>query len=90
MPGKRHFHLSGWYQSYLKALDRNRRPSGFFSCYAGEEPLAVFPLEIVTERIFGVPVRAWRIPVHTHMNLTDFLMPPSPSAGAGCATWSDT
>jgi CelD/BcsL family acetyltransferase involved in cellulose biosynthesis len=81
VPGKRHFHLSGWYKSYLKALAPEPQAVWFFLLVRREEPLAVFPLEIVTERIFGIPVRAWRIPVHAHMNLTDFLMLPSPERG---------
>ena len=70
---KRFFHLYAWYQSYLESLDPDPSSLFFYVLFRGERPVALFPLKGATQNICRFRLRSLELPVHDHLNLSDFI-----------------
>ena len=68
------FHQSfEWHRSALVHLSSDPSSVHFFVLCRGPEAVAIFPLQRVTRRLAGVPIRAWESPTDDHMPLCDFV-----------------
>lgn len=74
MDGKRFFHLADWYRCYLNALEDQPDTVLFTVVYVSDNPEAIFPLKISSQRIFGLKMRVLQLPSHPHMCLNDFVV----------------
>ncbi len=73
LPAKRFFHLHAWYQSYLESLETDPSSLSFYVLFRGERPVALFPLKRVTRNVCRFELRSLELPVHDHLNLSDFV-----------------
>ena len=83
LPARRFFHLYKWYLSYLATLAETPENTRFFALRRGGAVVAIFPLQSLTRNVHGVRLRTLQIPLHPHVNLTDFVFDKTnDSAGA--------
>jgi CelD/BcsL family acetyltransferase involved in cellulose biosynthesis len=73
LPEKRFFHLYSWYHSYLTTLAEAPESVRFFAFERDGCVAAIFPLESVTRDAYGIRLRMLQVPLHPHVNLTDFV-----------------
>jgi len=73
LPAKRFFHLHAWYKSYLESLEVEPSSVFFYVLFRGERPVALFPLKSATRNICRLGFRSLELPVHDHLNLSDFV-----------------
>jgi len=73
---KRHFfHYPEWYAAYLNNLVTDADAVLFCVHYKDGVPDAVFPFQQSNRRFLGVVVTTLELPRHTHMHLSDFIVP---------------
>jgi len=75
MPLRASYHA---YQAHLAYLSNLSPAPERLRCLAlsdGERIRAICPLEARTERVMGVPLRIWALPLHPHWPLTDVIAP---------------
>lgn len=70
---ERFFHYHGWWKSYLSALDREPDTVSVFVVRRDDQPVAIIPLKRSRRRWFGLNVRQWVLPEHSHLPLSDIL-----------------
>lgn len=69
------YHCAEWYAAYLHALDDNPEAWRFYGVFEGEQLAAVFPLRQRDYRACFLRFHALEIPRHSHMPLTDIVLP---------------
>ncbi|HYE36636.1 GNAT family N-acetyltransferase [Methylocaldum sp.] len=74
MEYKRFFHLAEWYYCYLNSLEDEPNTVLFTVVYIDNDPEAIFPLKISSQRMLGLKMRVLQLPSHLHMCLNDFVV----------------
>ena len=75
MPLRTGFHA---YETHLAYLEHLMAAPDKFRCIAltdGERLRAICPLEARLDRILGIPIRVWGMPLHPHFMLSDVIGP---------------
>ncbi|MHB8742761.1 MAG: GNAT family N-acetyltransferase [Sulfuricaulis sp.] len=73
LPDRRYFHLYSWYYSYLTTVAEAPEMMRFFVFKRDSTVVAIMPLQIESRNIYGIRLRMLQVPVHPHVNLTDFI-----------------
>ena len=81
LDSRRFFHDYGWWKSYLEGLESDPGSVSFFLIRREHQPLAIVPLKLVEQQMFGLRTRQWQLPQHWHMPLSDILCARSSSMG---------
>lgn len=82
MPERRFMHAFGWQLAYLQHLETAPESMHFFSFFAGERAVAIFPLRHRRYSVAGIPMWFWELPSHPHLVLGDALVAPSLDAAS--------
>lgn len=73
LPDRRFFHLYVWHQAYVEALATDPESVYFVVARDGDTLRAIFPLELRSRRINGIPLVLWTLPFHPHFPQSDFI-----------------
>ena len=88
--GHRRFaHFFPWYEAYARCFSEDPRSLRVFVAYAGDAPIAVFPLVRRARRVGGVPVRALEVPSNPHLLICDLVFDRSPANAGLVAAFAD-
>ena len=73
LPDLRFIHYYGWYKSRLENIEPNPESVVFVLASEAERPIAIFPLQHVVIRRFGLSLRTWEIYWPGDMGICDFI-----------------
>ena len=82
MPRKRYFHLHEFHLSYISSLEKDQDSVHFYVIRCDQRPIAIVPLALRTVKVFGIPIRIYKLyPDTTHLEgLTDCICSESCSS----------
>ena len=61
MPHKRYFHLHEFHLSYINSLEKDEDSVHFYVIRRDQHPIAIVPLALRTMKVFGIPIRIYRL-----------------------------
>lgn len=73
LPGMRFIHYYGWYKSRLDNTEPDPESIVFILASEADQPIAIFPLQQVVIRRFGLMLRTWQIYWPNDMGICDFI-----------------